>query len=82
MMLGDFPEFLEKIVIDWFFEGSGHLKKFRAPTDKEKLTRNNRKTCFIFVAVSKNVFFGNNGAIFFRFRPLVPPIGAVRTEKT
>ena len=35
------------------------------------------KTLF-FIAVSKNVF----SAGFFRFQPLVPPTGAVRTEKT
>ena len=28
------PEFFEKTVIYWFLEGSGHLEKFRTPTDK------------------------------------------------
>ena len=29
------PEFFEKIAIYWSLEGSGHLEKFRAPTDKK-----------------------------------------------
>ena len=37
---------------------------------------------FIFRCGSKKCVFVKNGAIFFRFRPLVSPIGAVRTEKT
>ena len=33
---GFHPSFFEKIAIYWFLEGSGHLEKFRAPTDKKK----------------------------------------------
>ena len=42
-----------------------------------------KKLNFIFLRCGlKKYVFVKNGAIFFRFRPLVPPIGAVRTGKT
>ena len=37
------PKFFEKIAIYWFLEGSGHLEKFRAPTDKTIFPEKNRK---------------------------------------
>ena len=78
------PKFFEKIAIYWFLEGSGHLKKFRAPADKNNLTPKESKKkveIFMCVAVSKNDFSSKRER-FFRLWPLVPPIGAVRTERT
>ena len=54
-------------------EGSGHLEKFRGPTDKKNGPPKNRKKVENFV---------KNEAIYFPFWPLVPPKGAVCTEKT
>ena len=43
---------------------------------------NRQKNCPIFRCGFKKCVFVKKGAIFFRFRPLVLPIGAVRTKKT
>ena len=66
-----------------FWRGLGDLKKFRTPTDKKSSEPKNSKNMLkpFFCCGSKIYGFVGNGAIFFRFRPLLPPLGAVRTEK-
>ena len=69
------PEFFEKIAIYWFLEGSGHLEKFRAPTDKKTLTPKKSKKklkILFFVAVSKNKFSSKTERFFFVFGPWRP----------
>ena len=80
--LGGF-EFFEKIAIYWFLERFGHLENFGASTDikTRKKSKDMLKHLF-FVAVSKHMFSSKADLSFFRFRPLVHPIGAVRTENT
>ena len=80
--LGVSPDFFEKIAIYWFMEGSG--QKLGDPTNKNNLTEKNQKHVKNSILCSgfKKCVFVKNGAIFFRFRLLVPPIRAVRTGKT
>ena len=67
------------------FGGFGHLEKFRAqPAGKKKSEPKKIEKhveIFIFRCGFKKCVFVKNGAFFFRFQPLVPPTGAVRTEK-
>ena len=82
---GGWTRVFEKIAIYWFLEGSGHLKKFWAPTDKKIDPKKNEKKKLKFYfswGFQKNVSSSKTERIVFRFQPLVPPIGAVRTGKT
>ena len=55
-------------------EGSGHLEKFRAPTDTKKHRKMEKKKLrFLFFVCFKKCVFVKNGAMFFVFglwRPL------------
>ena len=67
------PEFFEKIAIYWVLEGSGHLEKFQAPTDKKHFDpKKSGKKVFIFCCGFKKCVFVKNRAIFFVFRPWCP----------
>ena len=50
------------------------------PLDPKTIKKTSWK--FVFCCRFKKCVFVKNGVIFFRFRPLVSPIGAVHTEKT
>ena len=57
------------------------LREIPGPNRQKTLDPQKSKKVLFFVAVSKNVFSSKTER-FFCFRPLVPPVGAVRTEKT
>ena len=75
------PELFEKIASYWFFEGSGHLEKFRAPTDKKIDSKKIEKKIDFFCCGFKKYVFVKTGAIFFSFSAPGAP-WAVHTEKT
>ena len=73
-------EFFEKIAIYWFLEGFGHLE-ILGPNGQKKIGTKKHAEKIILCCGFKKYAFVKNGAIYFRFRPVVHPIGAVRTEK-
>ena len=82
--LGGSPEFFEKISIYWFLEGSGHSEKFRASTDKKKLTpkKSKKKVEFFFWLPFQKMWFRQKRGNFLSSSAPGAPYRGRDTEKT